>query len=79
VNYGGSLDYSWLVPHCLALSILEVSACPTCGFCWWEPEGVRVYSSTGLSVHVTNGDSAASKDSFSKSRDPNDHGRGAAV
>jgi hypothetical protein len=32
-NYRGSLDYSWLVPHCLALSILEVLACPTCRMC----------------------------------------------
>jgi hypothetical protein len=58
VIYGGSLDYSWLVPHCLALSILEVLACPTCGLCWWGPEGVTVFSSTSLSVCVTNGDSA---------------------
>jgi hypothetical protein len=34
VIYRGSLDYSWLVPHCLALRILEVLACPTCGLCW---------------------------------------------
>jgi hypothetical protein len=51
-----SLDYSWLVPHCLALSILEDLVCPTCGLCWWGPEGITVDSSTGLSVIVTNGD-----------------------
>jgi hypothetical protein len=33
VIYRGSLDYLWLVPHCLALSTLEVLACPTCGLC----------------------------------------------
>jgi hypothetical protein len=58
VIYRGSLDYSWLVSHCLALSILEALACPTCGLCSWGPEGVTVNSSTGLSVRVTNGDSA---------------------
>jgi hypothetical protein len=62
VIYRGSLDYSWLVPHCLALSILEVLACPTCGLCWWGPEGVTVYSSTGLAVRETNGDSAGVTD-----------------
>jgi hypothetical protein len=54
VIYRGSLDYSWLVPHCLALSILEDLVCPTCGLCWWGPEGITVYSSIGLSVIVTN-------------------------
>jgi hypothetical protein len=58
VIYRWSLDYSWRVPHCLALSVLEVLACPTCGLCWWGPEGLTVCSSTGLSVCVTNGDSA---------------------
>jgi hypothetical protein len=68
VIYRGSLDYSWLVPHCLALSILEVLACPTCGLCWWGPEGVTVYSSTGLSVRVTNGDSAGVTDQRFRTR-----------
>jgi hypothetical protein len=58
VIYRGSLDYSWLVPRCLALSILKDLVCPTCGLCWWGPEGITVYNSTGLSVIVTNGDSA---------------------
>jgi hypothetical protein len=40
VIYKGSLDYSWLVPHCLTLSILEVLACPTCGLCWWGCHGL---------------------------------------
>ena len=31
VIYRGSLDYSWLVPHCLALSILEFSHAPHVG------------------------------------------------
>jgi hypothetical protein len=62
VIYSGSLDYLWLVPHCLALSILEDLACPTCGLCWWGPEGITVYSSTDLFVSVTNGDSAGVTD-----------------
>jgi hypothetical protein len=66
--YRGSLDYSWLVPHCLALSILEVLACPTCGLCWWGPEGVTVYSSTGLSVRVTNRNSAGVTDQRLRTR-----------
>jgi hypothetical protein len=66
--YRGSLDYLWLVPHCLALSILEVLACPTCGLCWWGPEGVTVYSSTGLFVCVANGDSAEVTDQRLRTR-----------
>jgi hypothetical protein len=59
VIYRRSLEYSWLVRHCFkALSILEVLACFTCGMCRWGFEGVTIHSSTGLSVHVTNGDSA---------------------
>jgi hypothetical protein len=62
VIYRGLLDYSWLVPHCLALSILEDLVCPTCGLCWWGPEGITVYSSSGLSVIATNGDSTGVTD-----------------
>jgi hypothetical protein len=62
VIYRGLLDDSWLVPHCLALSILEGLVCPTCGLCWWGPEGITVYSSTGRSVIVTNGDSTGVTD-----------------
>jgi hypothetical protein len=58
VIYRGLSGHSWLVPHCLALSILEDLACPSCGWCWWGPEGVTVYSLTGVSVVLTNRDSA---------------------
>jgi hypothetical protein len=34
VIYRGLFGHSWLVPHCLALSILEYLACPSCGWCW---------------------------------------------
>jgi hypothetical protein len=68
VIYRGLLYYSWLVPHCLALSTLEDLACPTCGLCWWESEGVTVYSSTGLSVCVTTGDSAGVTDQRLRTR-----------
>jgi hypothetical protein len=51
-----------------ALSILEVLACPTCGLCWWGSEGIKVYSSTGLSVRVTDGDSAGVTDQLPKTR-----------
>jgi hypothetical protein len=68
VIYRGSLDYSWLLPHCLALSILEVLACPTCGLCWWGPKGVTVYSSTGLSVRVTNRDCVEVTDQILRTR-----------
>jgi hypothetical protein len=63
VIYRGLLDHSWLVPpHCLASSILEDLECPTCGLCCWGPEGITVYSMTGLSVIVTSGDSAGAAD-----------------
>jgi hypothetical protein len=70
VIYRGLLDYFWLVPHCLALSILEDSVCPTCGLCWSGPEGITIYSSTGLSVivTVTNGDSAGVTDQRLRTR-----------
>jgi hypothetical protein len=58
VIYRGLFGHSWLVPHCLALSVLDVSACPRCGSCWWGPEGVAVYSLTGVSVFVTDRGSA---------------------
>jgi hypothetical protein len=58
VIYRGLFGHSWLVPHCLALSILDELACPRCGSCWWGPEGVTVYSLTGVSVFVTDRDSA---------------------
>jgi hypothetical protein len=62
VIYKGLFGHSWLVPHCLALSILEDLACPSCGWCWWGPEGVTVYSLTGVSVVLTNRDSAGLTD-----------------
>jgi hypothetical protein len=68
VIYRGSLEYSWFVPQCLALSILEVLACSTCELCWWGPEGVTIYSSTDLSVRVTNGDSAGVTDQRLRTR-----------
>jgi hypothetical protein len=58
VIYRGLFGHSWLVPHCLALSVLDVLACPRCGSCWWGPEGVAVYSLTGVSVFVTDRGSA---------------------
>jgi hypothetical protein len=58
VIYGGLFGHSWLVPHCLALSILDVLACPRCGSCWSGPVGVAVYSLTGVSVFVTDRGSA---------------------
>jgi hypothetical protein len=58
VIYRGLFGHSWLVPHCLALSILDELACPRCGSCWWGPEGVTVYSLTGVSVFVTDRDGA---------------------
>jgi hypothetical protein len=62
VIYRGLFGHSWLVPHCLALSILGELACPRCGSCWWGPEGVTVYSLTGVSVLVTSRDSAGVAD-----------------
>jgi hypothetical protein len=58
VIYRGLFGHYWLVPHCLALSVFDVLACPRCGSRWWGPEGVAVYRLTGVSVFVTNRDSA---------------------
>jgi hypothetical protein len=59
VIYRGLSGHSWLVPHCLALSILDSLACPGCGSCLWGPEScVTVYSTTGVSVIVIGRDNA---------------------
>ena len=58
VVYRGLLGHSWLVPHCLALSVLDSLDCPRCAAAWWGPEHVTVYSLTGVSVLVTFRDSA---------------------
>jgi hypothetical protein len=57
-----AFGHSWLVPHCLALSILDGLVCSRCGSCWWGPEGVTVYGLTGVSVFVTDRDSAGVTD-----------------
>lgn len=58
VVYRGLSGHSWLVPHCLALSILDSLDCPRCTAAWWGPEHVTVYSLTGVSVLVTFRDNA---------------------
>jgi hypothetical protein len=58
IVYRGLSGHSWLVPQCLALSVLDKLDCPTCAACWWGPEHVTVYSLTSVSVIVINGDSA---------------------
>jgi hypothetical protein len=37
VIYRGLTGYSWLVPHCLALSLLDELEYPGCRACWWGP------------------------------------------
>jgi hypothetical protein len=69
VIYRGLFGHAWLVPHCLALSILDELACPRCGSCWWGPEGVTVYNPTGVSVLVTGRDSAGVADRQLKTRE----------
>jgi hypothetical protein len=69
VIYKGLFGHSWLVPHCLALSIVEELACPRCGLCWWGPEGVMVYNLTGASVLVTSKDSAGVADRQLRTRE----------
>jgi hypothetical protein len=58
VVYRGFFGHSWLVPRCLALSVLDRLDCPTCAACWWGPKHVTVYSLTGVSVVVINMNSA---------------------
>jgi hypothetical protein len=53
VVYRGLFGYSWLVPHCLALSVVDRLGCPRCAAYKWGPEHVSVYSLTGVSVFVT--------------------------
>ena len=62
VIYRGLSGHSWLVPHCLALSILDSLACPGCGSCLWGPECVTVYSTTGVSVIVLGRDDSGVTD-----------------
>jgi hypothetical protein len=69
VIYRGLFGHSWLVPHCFALSILEELACPRCESCWWGPEGVTVYSLTGVFVLVTDRDSAGVVDRQLRTRE----------
>jgi hypothetical protein len=53
VVYRGLLGHSWLVPHCLALSVFDHLDCPRCATAWWGSKHVTVYSLTGVSVLVT--------------------------
>jgi hypothetical protein len=53
VVYRGLFGHSWLVPHCLALSVVDRLDCPRCAAYWWGSEHVAVYSLTGVSVFVT--------------------------
>jgi hypothetical protein len=69
VIYRGLFGHSWLVPHCLALTVLDELACPRCGSCWWGPEGVTVYNLTGVSVLVTDRDSAGVTDRQLRTRE----------
>jgi hypothetical protein len=58
IVYRGLLGHSWMVPHCLAASVLDSLDYPRCAAAWWGPEHDMVYSLTGFSVLVTFRDNA---------------------
>jgi hypothetical protein len=71
VVYRGLSGHSWLVPHCLALSILDSLDCPRYAAAWWGPEHVTVYSLTGVSVLVTFRDHAGIPERWLRTREHN--------
>jgi hypothetical protein len=71
IVYRGLLGHSWLVLHCLALSVLNSLDCPRCAAVWWGPEHVTVYSLTGVSVLVTFRDSAGIPERWLRTREHN--------
>ena len=69
VVYRGLSGHSWLVPHGLALSVLDKLDCSRCAAHWWGPEHVTVYSLTGVSVIWTSGDSAGTTERRLRTRE----------